>query len=371
MAGCLKSLAGVVDEVVIVDTGSKDASREIARAAGARLHHHAWNNDFAAARNAALDAASGDWILYIDADERVVGGRPESLAGQFDNPQVVGLTVRFRPATGFTVYREHRLFRRHPEIRFQGMIHETHLPDLYRVATRDRLRIEHSELALDHLGYDGDIGHKHSRNLPLLQARLRQEPDHVYSWWHLGQTLAGLGRGDEAVEAWQRGVDAARRTRQAGGDHDGSTCLPYLALLGQRSSLDGRLDEELWQEAHERFPGHPQLLWLRALARVGERRWGEAVPDLERLAVTDLDLPGAHQYATEERLFRVLAPAQLALCFFHLGRYDEAADLFRRLEAEGAGTEFSVRRRLAEIRAARAASASPGKGENSASPPGG
>jgi glycosyltransferase involved in cell wall biosynthesis len=78
LGGCLETLVGRVDEIVIADTGSADRSRSIARAFGARIVDYPWTGDFSAARNAALDAVSADWILYIDADERLSlpkGGR--------------------------------------------------------------------------------------------------------------------------------------------------------------------------------------------------------------------------------------------------------------------------------------------------------
>ena len=71
LPGCLASVSGVVDEIVLADTGSTDRTVEIARAAGATVVHHAWDEDFSAARNAALAAATGDWILLLDADERL------------------------------------------------------------------------------------------------------------------------------------------------------------------------------------------------------------------------------------------------------------------------------------------------------------
>ena len=72
LEGCLRSLVDHVDEVVIVDTGSTDPSIEIAEHHGAKLHRFAWTGDFSAARNHGLDRCSGGWILYIDADERLV-----------------------------------------------------------------------------------------------------------------------------------------------------------------------------------------------------------------------------------------------------------------------------------------------------------
>ena len=65
---CLQSVEGVVDEIVIVDTGSVDRSIEIATAHGARIIHEEWRSDFAAPRNTGIDAATGDWILVLDAD---------------------------------------------------------------------------------------------------------------------------------------------------------------------------------------------------------------------------------------------------------------------------------------------------------------
>ncbi len=68
---CLKSVRGVADEIVIVDTGSTDHTIEIAQEYNAKLFHYTWINDFSAARNYALEKSTGDWVLYLDADERL------------------------------------------------------------------------------------------------------------------------------------------------------------------------------------------------------------------------------------------------------------------------------------------------------------
>ena len=355
---CLASLEAVVDEVVVVDTGSRDRSCEIAERAGARLLHHEWAADFAAARNVGLDACQSDWILYIDADERVVGGDGPAFRSQLEDDMVVGLTVRFRPATGYTVYREPRVFRRHPEVRFRGVIHETHLPDLYRLAQRERKVVQHSELALDHLGYDGDVSHKHLRNLPLLRARVREDPDHIYSWWHLGQTLAALGRAEEAVDAWQEGLKVARKSPGA----QAARYLPHLALLEYEGAEGERFDEELWQEAVRFAPGHPLLLWIRIKHRMRAGRWADAIVDLETLVATPFEEEVARQFAADERLFQAAAPEALATCLFRIGRFDRAEELYRQLAELVPGREFEVKRDLAAIRARRVSDGPPARG---------
>ena len=73
LPGCLESVADLVDEIVIVDTGSTDATKAVAARFGAKvkIFDFAWCDDFAAARNESLRRAGGDWVLWLDADDRV------------------------------------------------------------------------------------------------------------------------------------------------------------------------------------------------------------------------------------------------------------------------------------------------------------
>lgn len=80
LEACLRSLHGRVDEIVMVDTGSTDRSPRIAADLGARVVHRAWGDDFAFARNASFEAARGNWVLYIDADEQVAAFDDGALA---------------------------------------------------------------------------------------------------------------------------------------------------------------------------------------------------------------------------------------------------------------------------------------------------
>src|SRR5262245_25748930 len=145
---CLASIHDVVDEIVVIDTGSTDGSERIARAHGARVTRLPWTGDFAAARNESMDLARGRWILYIDADERLRGAERSKVESLLREPGMVAHTVRFRPRTGSTRYHEYRIFLNDPRIRFRGVIHETMLSAIREVAAHDGLRIGHSDLMI-------------------------------------------------------------------------------------------------------------------------------------------------------------------------------------------------------------------------------
>ncbi|MGH8851764.1 MAG: glycosyltransferase [Casimicrobiaceae bacterium] len=353
LEGCLRSLVGRVDEIVVADTGSTDRSREIAGDLGARLLDFRWIDDFAAARNAAVDASRGEWVLYIDADERVVAfdpGRVERLLAARDH---ACYTVLFRPQSGFTRYREHRVFRNRAELRFRGVIHESLIPALDELVAREGLRVGASPIALEHHGYDGDIRHKHPRNLPLLEKRLARDPAHVYSWAHLGATLLGLGDAAGAERAWRRGIDVVRSR----GSLTSADDLPYLHLAN--FLLDSLRDaSELLDEGCRRFPDDYALLWLRARTLVDAARYGEATPLFARLAAVDADALCDGPIAYDRSIFGANAHAALGLCAFRLGRFAESAGHYARAEALAPDElAFRAKRALAESRAPGAADA--------------
>jgi glycosyltransferase involved in cell wall biosynthesis len=132
LAGCLNSIRYIVDEIVMVDTGSTDQTKAIARKFNARVFDFPWKDDFSRARNEALKYCSGEWILYIDADERLRHEEREEVRDLLSDSNKVAFTVKFHPITGYTAYREFRLFRNDPRIRFKGVIHETIVHSIYQ-----------------------------------------------------------------------------------------------------------------------------------------------------------------------------------------------------------------------------------------------
>ncbi|MGH9033297.1 MAG: glycosyltransferase [Acidimicrobiia bacterium] len=350
LPGCLESISEVVDEIIVVDTGSTDTTVDLARAAGATVASRPWDDDFGAARNAAIDLARGRWILYIDADERLTAA-PE-LRDHLAATSAVAGRVRFRPRRRSTRYREYRLFRNRPDIRFRGAMHETMVPDIERIVATEGAAVIDVPADIDHFGYDGDQEAKHRRNLPLLQRQLAEDPTRIYLWFHLGVVHEGLGDTDAAEAAWARGVAVARRQLEP----SPLSVLVYVKLALLRLHR-GRPVDGLVAELRDRFPRDPLTAWVSAHEAMASGRWDEAVPLLEGLAGVD-EVALIHPVLSYDvRLFGEFAAHHLGLCWFHLGD-DARAEHWFAIAAEAAPDieEYRLKHQLVAARAARAAS---------------
>lgn len=162
----LASVAGIVDEMIVVDTGSTDDTVAIAQAQGAQVQVCPWTNDFAAARNASLRYATGDWVLVLDADEVLL---PEvaTLLRQLDQGQPLGAVPADRivalnllrlelgaPQAPYTLIT--RLFRRRPEVVFNRPYHETVDDSIAALQAQepDWQVVTLTTVAIHHTGYD-------------------------------------------------------------------------------------------------------------------------------------------------------------------------------------------------------------------------
>jgi tetratricopeptide (TPR) repeat protein len=196
---CLASVADGVDEMVIVDTGSTDATIDIARLFGARVIEHPWTGSFSEARNVSLEAATGDWLIFLDADEVLADGdaaRLREYAGHTWREGLFLAETSFTGELGDGTAINHlalRMFRNRPEHRFTGRIHEQIYSSLPAQAPG---RIATTTLRLDHYGYLGDIKRgkeKFARNVELLR---RQEAEHgstPFLHYNLGTEYGGTG----------------------------------------------------------------------------------------------------------------------------------------------------------------------------------
>jgi glycosyltransferase involved in cell wall biosynthesis len=209
---CLAAVRDHVDELIVVDTGSSDRTVEIAESFGARVLHHEWTGDFAAARNVSLEAATGDWLMYLDADEVLVDGDGAALR------DLLGRTWReafYLTETNHVgdledgaavAHNALRLFRNRPEYRFEGRVHEQfahRLPNLPE-------RLQHSAARIEHFGYLGavrDAKEKSRRNLELLERQVADGVDTPFLHFNLGSERAASGDVAGSLAHLQRAWD--------------------------------------------------------------------------------------------------------------------------------------------------------------------
>ncbi len=178
LPACLDSVGDLVDDIVVVDTGSTDATRDLARARGARVIELAWPGDFSVARNAALAAALGRWILVLDADETLPPASHARIRELVAGPArtAYNLVQKSRLADGSHVsVHIVRLFPNHPRVRFERPIHEQVNTSL----EREGIPIVDTDIIFDHSGYADPAAHsgKAERNRRLIEATLAREPD--------------------------------------------------------------------------------------------------------------------------------------------------------------------------------------------------
>jgi len=264
LARCLDSLAGAVDEIVVLDTGSTDDTRAIAEARAHRVADFTWCGDFAAARNASLDLATGDVVLVIDADEWLED--PAAARASLEafpaaaSEQTLGMVyIHNEPPPGgehqATTDETPRVFLR-GVFRYAGRIHEQ--PEsVFGAPARAVLtgiRIRHSGYAQRH----DDPAHKAHRNIALLRAAMAESPDDEYLHYQLGKAWFSLKRYRAAAIALDqalRSIDFSQPPPQGARGPvsrevlTGAVCTRAYALV-----QCGRLDEAL-----ELLEGHARL----------------------------------------------------------------------------------------------------------------
>ncbi|HUY22372.1 MAG TPA: glycosyltransferase [Acidimicrobiales bacterium] len=211
IATCLASVEGFVDEVVVYDTGSSDATVRVARELGATVIDGHWDDDFSRARNAALEHCSGDWIAWLDADETLVCDDVAGLRRLLENtaPNVDGFSVPIDNLTGTGVgagftHSACRLFRR-ARCEWTGRLHE-------QIAGRgDHRGIEQVKLEgarILHTGYLDEAMRtrdKTERNLRVAQAEVA-----AADTWDMGFSLTSLGRSFLTAGRVQEAFDSCR-----------------------------------------------------------------------------------------------------------------------------------------------------------------
>lgn len=284
LADCLASVGDFPAEMIVVDTGSTDGTVEIARSVGARVEHFTWIDDFAAARNYSLQFAAGEWIFWLDADDRVL---PESinrlknavasnLADAYRCQMVSPLTDGPNPAVSRVYYTS--LFRNGRGVRFEDPIHESPTDSILRLG----LALANTNIAIHHTGYSGDpamLYAKSARNVRILRRCMAQEP-HKYKWrYHLGVSLYQMQDYAGVIEVFAPLVaDSAPQL-----DMETQFYKAHL-LLSSAYAVTGRPDlaEAILQQAARQFAHRPHLWISTGMFYLTQNRPAEAIQSLEQ-----------------------------------------------------------------------------------------
>ncbi len=256
---CLRTTEGLFQERILVDTGSTDATREVASRCGVKVFDFPWVDSFAAARNESLRHATCKWIMWLDADDRLEETNRERLRSVFaalgDERDAYAIQVRSVLDSGRTAYRmldQVRIFRNLPEIRWDYRIHEQILPAVNRAGGSVRW----TDVIVDHVGYqDAAVRRgKLERNLRLLELDDADRPDDSFSLFNLGWTMLDLGRISDALPRLRRSLELAKS--------DSSILRKLYHLLAVAHRQSGSIEEALpiCRDGLKRFPDDAELL---------------------------------------------------------------------------------------------------------------
>jgi GT2 family glycosyltransferase/predicted Zn-dependent protease len=204
---CLRSVRALASQIVVVDTGSTDRTIELAKECGAEVHSFAWCDDFSAARNAALEHATGDWVLIIDADEELMPEQAETITRELQAAAVMAYRLpiidRGREQEGCSYVP--RLFRNAPGLFFVGRIHEQAFSSIQVRCQQWGLKHLFGKTALLHHGYTSEVmaaRNKIQRNLRLLERAVEELPDEPSLIMSLGLELVRSGKLETGLDRY-------------------------------------------------------------------------------------------------------------------------------------------------------------------------
>jgi glycosyltransferase involved in cell wall biosynthesis len=189
---CLKSVSHMVDEIIILDTGSTDRTKTIAQGYGAKIFDWTWNNNFSDARNTALAHSTCDWNLVLDADEYIDNDCSENIREFINKQNAIGrikLVNQFKGNDGELSYAHGFVSRMFPAgIRYEGHIHEQLISDLPRISVSVEAH------------HDGYMESKADRNIPILQAEIDSNPRDAYFLFQIAKEFRGIEDHVQACE---------------------------------------------------------------------------------------------------------------------------------------------------------------------------
>jgi GT2 family glycosyltransferase/tetratricopeptide (TPR) repeat protein len=278
----LGSAVDLFDDVVVVDTGSTDGTKEVAAQLGARVFDFPWCDSFSAARNAALEHARGDWIFWLDGDDHLDADNHEQLHAMLDGLTDENVAYSMKclclpdARTGASTQVDHiRLFRNHPQIRWQYRVHEQILPAIRACGGEVRF----ADVVIRHSGYcDTALRQKKlERDLRLLRLEEAEQPHDPFTLFNLGAITQELGRHAEAIPLLRQSLERSQPSD--------SIVRKLYALMASCHRALGQRPEALQAcaQGRQHYPDDIELLFQEGILRREEGDLEGAARSLEQL----------------------------------------------------------------------------------------
>lgn len=320
---CLESARDVVDEMVIVDTGSTDRTVEIAERYGARVYDHPWQDSFSEARNFGLQFAQGDWLLQLDADEELEREdvpliREYVRSTEYDGYSVVFLN--YGPENAVYRHRNVRLFRRGC-VHYEGIVHN--VPVVSGKVFLSPVRIHHHGY---NISSDG-LMKKFKRSEALLLRQIREEPENGYARANLVRNLRLQRAFKESIVEAEKALSLLRLSIS-----DRQMVLNDL-LYGYFITGDLRKAEEIGRCGLRENPYHLDMLFVMGSVMVRQRKFEEAVAyfsEYLRVRESGEELPGLEGLLTDTYGYEGRVWNNIGSCFLELGKVDKAVDAYQK-----------------------------------------
>ncbi|MFE0026162.1 glycosyltransferase [Amycolatopsis sp. NPDC059021] len=311
----LRDAAGFCDEMVVVDTGSRDRTRRIAREAGARVLDVGWDDDFAAARNVSLDACTGDWVLWLDADDVVPpgvqaalrGAKQEILTGELD-AVTTPYHYAFDADTGACLHTfpRERLARRVAGLRWTGAVHEFLDIPGNRVLYR-------ADLAVEHRPDPAKRAAKSSRNLRIIERMVREGDHSSRTRYYHACELRDAGRHAEALDAY------TAYFRNPGKEWEQYTARLSAAECAGKLGRTGEAAEQL-HAALRLDPSRAEAFLRLGLPHFERGEWAKALPFYA--AASTVETPVTGFVSPPDYGWRPWD--YLSVCLARLGRHEDS-----------------------------------------------
>lgn len=304
---CLDCVKELADEIIVVDTGSSDHTKDIAQDCGARVFDFKWRDDFSAARNESIKHASCEWIFWIDADDRV--GKEEAdllnrLKKVSPKDTVYAFEVESTMENGIkTSNLQYRFFPNIHGVRFNNRIHECVSPSLGKLG----LKTLFTNLKIQHTGYtDPDrVDEKISRNLKLIDLELADNPGNALFRFYRAQTLSDKAKYSDSLEEYLRVMEIPEQQhfqRQVYEHTPAEIAKKYLELHQPDKALE-------WADkALSRYSENIMALYVKAEVLSRKGRIDEAKVLLQRILKENFP---PHSLCVEVGLFKRNAELRL------------------------------------------------------------